>query len=233
MSEHRPTPNWPWLVAGGMYELRTPINVVLGYAAVLNKEHGGPLTEQQRTYIQNIQHAARQIFRIVEALAGLASLEGAWSTSDRINETVSLRKLLSEVADQPLLQRVGPVDVRANSQHDEVIGAPRLLRHALAGLARSVAFDQLKGERPLSMWIVDPPAASERWIVLAAAEQIQEAVKTPRESLTLLDERRGPGSMDLPFAAAIVRAHGGQLLALPEDTPGAVVALPRPASASD
>jgi hypothetical protein len=39
--------------------------------------------------------------------------------------------------------------------------------------------------------------------------------------------------MDLPFAGAIVRAHGGQLLALPEGTPGAVVALPRPAGTSD
>jgi hypothetical protein len=185
----------------------------------------GLSTEQQRTFLLAAQHGSRQISQIVVALAGLASLQGAWSTSESSKENVSLGKLLAEVADLPFLQDAGRVDVQALGQHDEVIAAPRLLSHALVCLARFVARDQLKGERPLSIWIVDPLAAPERCIVLAAAEQIQEAVKTPRERLTLLDERAGRVSMDLPFAGAIVRAHGGQLLALPEGTPGAVVAL--------
>jgi light-regulated signal transduction histidine kinase (bacteriophytochrome) len=231
MNEDRPTTNWPWLVAGGMFELRAPINVVAGYTAIL--ERSGPLTEQQRSFLQQIQQTTRRISQIVEALAGLASLEGAWSTSSSRKESVSLRKLLSEVADHPLLQNAVRVDVRAHGQHDEIIAAPRLLCRALAGLALRVAVYQLvEDKRSLSIWIVDPPAALETWIVLAPPEQIQEAVKTPRESLTLLDEGAGPVSMDLPFAGAIVRAHGGQLLGLPEGTPGAVVALPRPTGAS-
>jgi hypothetical protein len=35
--------------------------------------------------------------------------------------------------------------------------------------------------------------------------------------------------MDWPFASEIVRAHGGELLALPEGIPGAVVILPKAA----
>lgn len=233
MGEERPTTNWPELVAGGMFELKAPIAVVRGYVGMLNAERAGPLTEQQRTFLERILQSTRQISRIVEALAGLASLEGAWSTAASGKASVSLRKLLSEVADHTLLQNAGRVDVRAHGRDDEIIGAPHLLWHALAGLARFVAFDQLQGERPLSIWIVDPLAASEIWIVLAAPDQIEEAVKTPRERLTLLDERAGSLSMDLPFAGAIVRAHGGQLLALPKGTPGAVVALPRPAGTSD
>jgi signal transduction histidine kinase len=216
-----------------MFDLKSPISVVQGYVGMLNSDRAGPLTEQQRHYLQQIQQFTRQISQVVEALADLASLEGAWSTGISMKGSVSLRKLLSEVADLPFLQHAGRVDVRAHGPHDEVIAAPRLLGRALAGLARSVAFDQLQGKRPLSIWIVDPLAASERWIVLAAPEQIQEAAKTPRERLTQLDERAGRLSMDLPFAGAIVRAHGGQLLALPEGTPGAVVALPRPAGTSD
>jgi signal transduction histidine kinase len=234
MSEDRPSTNWPWLVAGGMFELRTMISVVLGSVALLNSERAGPLTEQQRTFLQHIRQSTGQISDMVEALAGLASFEGAWSTSNSEKESVSLGKLLSEVGDLPVLQHAGRVDVRAHGQLHEIIAAPRLLLDALAGLARFVACDQLQGKRPLSIWIVDRLAASERWIVLAASEQIQEAVKTPRERLTLLNERAGRSlSMDLPFAGAIVRAHGGELLALPEGTPGAVVTLPRPAAASE
>jgi signal transduction histidine kinase len=233
MSEDRPSTNWPWLVAGGMFELKTTISVVLGYVGLLNSERAGPLTEQQRTYLQRIQQATGQISDMVEALAGLASLHGAWSTSNSEKGSVSLGKLLSEVADLPVLQNAGRVDVRAHGELDEIMAAPRLLWAALAGLARFVACDQLQRQRPLSICIVDPLAASERWIVLEASEQIQEAVKTPRERLTPLNERAGCLSMDLPFAGAIVRAHGGELLALPEGTPGAVVALPRPAATSD
>ena len=234
MSEDRPTTNWPWLVAGGMFDLQSPINAVQGYVGMLTSDRFGPLTEEQRSRcLQQIRQTTGQISQIVEALAGLASLEGAWSTSTSSKGSVSLGKLLSEVADLPFLQDAGRVDVRAHGQHDEVIGAPRLLSRAFAGLARSLAFDQLGGKRPLSIWIVDPLATSEIWIVLAAPEQKQEAAKTPRERLTLLDERAGRLSMDLPFAGAIIRLHGGQLLALPEGTPGAVVALPRPAGTSD
>jgi hypothetical protein len=45
-------------------------------------------------------------------------------------------------------------------------------------LARSVARDQIEGLRPLSIWGVDRPVESERWIVIAASDQIQEAEKT-------------------------------------------------------
>jgi signal transduction histidine kinase len=198
MSEDGFTRDWPGLIAGGMFDLKTPVVVVQGYVRLLNSERGGPLTEQQCTYLQAAEHASRQISQIVVALAGLASLQGAWSTSKSWKENVSLCKLLAEVADLPFLQEAARVDVQALGQYDEVIAAPRLLSPALVGLARFVARDQRKGERPLSIWIVDPLAAPERCIVPAATEQIQEAVKTPRERLTFCDERAWRLSMDCP-----------------------------------
>ena len=52
-----------------MFELKTPISVVQGYVAMLNSDRAGPLTEQQRTLLQQIQ-PTRQISQIVEAFAG-------------------------------------------------------------------------------------------------------------------------------------------------------------------
>jgi signal transduction histidine kinase len=209
-----------------MFQLRTPLLVVQGYLRMLDAGRCGPVTEEQRSVFQAIQQTARGFTEIVDALDGLASLEGAGWHIDK--ESISLGKLLSEVVGLPWLQNVAPIDVRNAAEYDTVTGVFSLFRHALAGLARSVFWDQLNGERPLSIWVVDPLVGSERWIVLAATDRIQEAVQTSRESLSPFDERRSGGTMDLFFAGGIVRAHGGHLLALPTGVGGAVVALPRP-----
>jgi signal transduction histidine kinase len=119
MSEDRPTTNWPGLVAGGMFQLRTPMNAAHGYVHLLISDRAGPLTAQQRSFLQHIDQSIRQISQIVDALADLASLEGAWSPSNTRKESVSLGKLLSEIADLPVLQNAGRVDVRAHGQLDD------------------------------------------------------------------------------------------------------------------
>jgi signal transduction histidine kinase len=220
------TTNWPELVSGGMFQLSDPLRFVQGYARFLDAGRFGPVTEEQRSAFHQIQQAALRLAEIANALEGLASLEGAGQQIDK--ERISLGKLLSEVAGLPWLQLVPPVYIRTAAECDTVTGVFSLLRHALAGLVRSVFYDQLNGERPLSIWVVDPVGESERWIVLAATDQIQEAVQTSRESLSRFDERPVRGTMDLFFAGGVVRAHGGQLLALPTGVCGAVVALPRP-----
>lgn len=226
MREENPTTNWPGLVAAGMDSLWDRMSVVQGYMRMLEKERAGPVTEKQRDFLQDTQKIVRAVMEIVDALHRLAVWEGEGLTTDMAS--ISLGKLLSEVAGLPILQHLPHVDIRIAAEHDAVTGVFSLLRHALAGLAHAVALEQLRGERPLSIWVVDPAVASERWIVLAATDQIEEAVQTPRESLSPFDDRRRRSWMDVPFAGGVVRAHGGQLLALPTGVPGAVVALPRP-----
>ena len=191
----------------------------------LRLKYSEPLPRSNAT-LYNLFKAACDIRETVEALAGLASMEGAWPGIDM--GRIPLGKLLTEVAGLPFLSARPSHRHSSNDHHDDVRGAGRLLQRALAGLARLVIWDQFTSERPLSIWVVEPLVATERWIVLAATDQIQEAVETPRERLSPLDDRPGRMSMDLPFAGGIVRAHGGQLLALPGGMQGAVVTLPRP-----
>ena len=47
------------------HELRTPINAALGYADLLVEGVGGPLTEQQRTYVERILNANRHLASLV------------------------------------------------------------------------------------------------------------------------------------------------------------------------
>jgi hypothetical protein len=79
----------------------------------------------------------------------------------------------------------------------------------------------------LSIWAVDRAVESEWWFVIAPTDRIEDAEKTLRERLLPFGDPPSRSSMDLPFASEIVRAHGGELLALPEGMPGAVVILPK------
>jgi len=48
------------------YELRTPVNAIIGFAEVLDEEHFGPLTTRQRAYVRAICCAGRDLLNVVK-----------------------------------------------------------------------------------------------------------------------------------------------------------------------
>jgi hypothetical protein len=83
-------------------------------------------------------------------------------------------------------------------------------------------------EQPVSIRVLDCPDAAERWIVVAVTQAIENAIRSPREALTPLPDRRhGYLMFDVLFANRVVRAHGGEVFALPAEKSGVVVAIPR------
>jgi len=125
MGNVNPATNWVWLVSAAMFDVKGPLSVVEGYARLLEIERIGAVTEKQRDALRSLQKAAGDVREIVQALAGLASLEGAWPGIERVR--VPLAPLLTEVAGLPFLERGGPVDVRVRDQRSEVIGVCYLL----------------------------------------------------------------------------------------------------------
>ena len=57
------------------HELRTPLGAIGGYAALLEEEIQGPLTNGQREYIEAIGHNQKHILRLVNELLDLAKIE--------------------------------------------------------------------------------------------------------------------------------------------------------------
>jgi signal transduction histidine kinase len=63
------------LLANMGHELRTPLNGIIGFSELLERRHFGPLTEQQQTYVRNIQTCGWRLFRLVIDLVDLAKIE--------------------------------------------------------------------------------------------------------------------------------------------------------------
>jgi signal transduction histidine kinase len=58
------------------HELRTPLTGIAGYADLLMRERKGPLTPEQRTYVERIRDAVQYQVELIEDILDFASLVG-------------------------------------------------------------------------------------------------------------------------------------------------------------
>ncbi len=84
-------------VATISHELRTPINAVMGYTALLNDEIAGPITAAQRVHLERMQASGSHLIGLVEDLLGYARVEAG-------HEVVHAQWiLLTEVLEESLM----------------------------------------------------------------------------------------------------------------------------------
>jgi hypothetical protein len=230
-SDKKLTASLPAVVKHGLLDLWSCCRVVHGYSRLLQSDRLGPMTEPQQHVVAQLVGIGPKFGRILSQIERLLVLEdpddaGRWQR----NERIALGPLLSEAVaeiDAAYLEPMGPVDIQADAGEYSVSGNYESLKWALSRIVRFQGWLMLD-KRGLSIRIVDPPHVPERWIVLAPTENIKESIRHPRHSLTPLpDYYRGHLHFDLAFGNRIIRAYGGEILALPGEL-GVVVALPRP-----
>lgn len=59
------------------HELRTPLNIMAGYLELLAMEIAGPLTAQQREYVERVQAGEEQLLRIIEDMLNFVRLHSS------------------------------------------------------------------------------------------------------------------------------------------------------------
>jgi len=62
-------------LANVSYELRTPLNVIIGFTEVLSNEFLGPLNERQKEYTGDILNSSNQLLELINNTLDLASVE--------------------------------------------------------------------------------------------------------------------------------------------------------------
>lgn len=76
------------------HELRTPMNGILGFAGLL---HETPISQQQREYVETIQHSGEALLRIISDLLDLARVTAGHLELE--NVVFDLKKLVAGVCD--------------------------------------------------------------------------------------------------------------------------------------
>ena len=194
------------------HELRTPVQVIAGFVELLLTEQAGPLTAEQRRYLEQTRRSCERLARFA---AELSAGDAAATTPVR-PEPASLRRLAEGLGAsmKPLL------DLRRQT-----------LRVRIAPGAEQGWFDPERVEQVLQNLVAN---ASEYGPEGAAIDLEAECGAGPNGTelrVSVTDE--GPGQLEgrrsasaarpgrglgLSICRAIVSAHGGRLGA--EETPG-------------
>jgi len=70
-------------VANISYELRTPLNSIIGFSQILDEEMFGPLNERQTGYVGDILDASGSLLELIDDLLDLATIEAGYMELER------------------------------------------------------------------------------------------------------------------------------------------------------
>jgi signal transduction histidine kinase len=222
------------------YELRTPLNGIIGFTEVLANQYFGELNERQQDYCRDIITASHRLLTIINDILDLASIEAGRLVLERA--PVDARAVLDGAAqvmadlarEAGMTLRVEPVSDLPALDADE-----RRLKQALCNLvSNAIKFAPPGGTVTLSA-VRDPGGM----VALAVTDTGPGIEPEDRERIFRAFERTrradqpGQGAgLGLSLVRRIVELHGGEVRL--DSTPGVgttvaclVPVLPGPGSA--
>jgi len=213
-----------------VHELRTPVTVACGYLRMVLKEQGGPLTDKQKTMLQEAERSCERISALVAQMSDLGRLEGHDLIVAR--NDVDLAALLAELANgsEEGQDRGVRLEVRVPNKPVMVTGDRTRLSIAIMTLLHAALRE--RGEPGIVVAecavIADTTPS---WAVLAvgAGEMMPTLLGDARRpELPPFDEWRGGLGLALPIARRVFELLGGALWSTPGDRPHAGVAFRLP-----
>ncbi len=136
------------------YELRNPLNSVLGFAELLEKEYQGPLNDVQHQYMRNILSASDYLLDLINDILDVSVIE-AGGLSIEASE-FELPKLITGVVtklDERIKQKSLQVEVDCDEGPETVTGDERRIQHCISNLlSNAVKFTNDSGNIALKTW---------------------------------------------------------------------------------
>ena len=197
------------------YELRTPLNTIIGFAEILAHQYYGTLNPRQTEYCRDIITASERLLTIINDILDLASIEAGRLTLDR--EPVEVRALVDAcvqiMADwarsQNLILRTDAAEGLPAIDGDE-----RRLKQALCNLiSNAIKFTPAGG-----VVTVGARAADDGKVALSVSDtgvgispEHHERVFREFERIRQRDQRNTGAGLGLSLVRRIVELHGGRV----------------------
>lgn len=200
-------------IANVSYQLRTPLNTIMGFSEILSNQYFGPLNSRQSEYIQGILQSGQRLTSLVDDILDLATIQAGHLVLQRtpVHAGHLLKSVLNLALDRANRQGQSltllPVDETLIIDGDE-----RRLRQALFNLiSNALTFTGQGGQIQLSA------ARQDDWIVVSVADNGPGVAAGDRNRILLPFERAGPriaeagAGLGLSLVTSIVDLHGGRI----------------------
>ncbi|WP_437734716.1 sensor histidine kinase [Sorangium sp. So ce1335] len=230
------------------HELRTPLTSIMGYGEMLAEGIGGPLTDEQREFVETIRSKSEQLLGLIMSLLDLSKLESGTLIVHR--SEVAVGPVLFEAASTiaPAAAKKG-VELRINAEGDlpPVLGDGDRLRQVFINLVENaVKFTEPGGEVTLVARAVSDDTDDLPGLVLVAP--LQQAVEIrvvdtgigipAAERLRVFDpfyqidqsstREHGGTGLGLSIVKRLVEAHSGTVRIEPNEPRGTVFVVKLP-----
>lgn len=204
------------------YELRTPLNTIIGFAEMLSKQYFGALNERQVEYCDDILSASQRLLAIINDILDLASIDAGRMTLDLAPVPVlGLMEETAQIMADLARERDLALEVRVPRALPDLRADPRRLKQALCNLvSNAIKFTPAGGKITLSA------EGAGQYVALAVADtgmgiapEDQSRVFKEFERGTAPDARRMGAGLGLSLVKRIVELHGGtvHLASMPGD----------------
>ena len=222
-TDHDTDPRWRKLVKLAVHEFRNPLGVVVGYLRMLHKESVGPLTDQQRKLLEEVEKSCTRMSTLLKEVIDVSNLESAAEPFTR--STVDIPALLAEVIANlpPSPYQTVTVELRGDKT-SRVSGDANRLRSAFTSVITALRRELVTCNRlAVVVRAVTVPDGGAIHITLGDPARIDQLQRMAPTELSTFDEWRGGLGLSLPAASRIIEAHGGRLLAPANDGKAAAV----------
>jgi two-component system, cell cycle sensor histidine kinase PleC len=226
MSDAPVDPRWPKILSLSVHEFRTPMTVVSGYIRMLLKDRAGPLSDQQRSLLEQAEKACVRLTALLTEVSDLSNLEGGTAPFNR--HDTDLHKALRDAIEQlpPLPDREVRVDLQLGGDQAPIHADPVRLTTALSSVIRSLQ-REVVSDAPLM--VRQRRTDSGSYEIQIGDEETIALLDGDGSTREPFDEWRGGSGLILPVARRIIEAHGGRIWGVPgERKTGARVLLPHP-----
>lgn len=210
-------------LANVSYQLRTPLNAMMGFTEILHEEYFGKLNERQKSYTENMIRAGHRLITLVDNILDLSTIEAGYLILNR--ESIKVKDVIENVIDltQDWARREGiEIENKTPKNIGSLMADERRFKQVMLHLIRNaidytqsgglIKVAAKKSKDEIHIVIEDngvgiPPADLERiFIPFEKSENMNTENKKAAQS-----NRHSGAGLGLSLVKHIVELHGGNV----------------------
>lgn len=206
-------------LANVSYQLRTPLNAMMGFAEVLEKQYFGPLNERQMEYATGMTQAGEKLIALINDILDLSTIEaGYMALQIRPLEILPMVKSLHDLTFEWARKQSIALTLECPKTIGSIEADERRIKQVLLNLiSNAIKFTPENGKITIKAERLDTSVAIH--IIdngIGISKEDQQKIFSPFVQLQQNQRHNGAG-LGLSLVKSIIDLHGGELL-LESDT---------------